>query len=112
MEIKYSGKYLSINADLLYKQKAWGNLDKIIHTRVHIMEILERDPEGEHAQILAELEFAEYELQKAWNFPQDKNYHSYQWSLQGCTCPKMDNKDAVGTGIKYTRKDCPWHGGD
>ena len=51
----------------------------------------------------------EFDLQDLWGFPRDENYHRW-WYVPRCTCPKIDNDDAYGTGY-YTRTlDCPVHG--
>ena len=56
-----------------------------------------------------EWEENEYCLQAAWGFPLDLNYHMF-WEMEGCTCPKMDNRDSWGTMYHYYDYDCPLHG--
>lgn len=51
----------------------------------------------------------EFEQQKLWNFPQDKNFHRF-FDFPGCKCPKLDNADALGTSYKIHSQDCPIHG--
>lgn len=52
----------------------------------------------------------EFEQQELWNFPRDANFHFF-WSFPGCTCPKMDNRERLGTGTAIRMNDCPIHGG-
>ena len=50
----------------------------------------------------------ESEQQKLWNFEVDPNYH--QWfNFPGCSCPKMDNKERIGTLHRIISEDCPIH---
>ena len=52
----------------------------------------------------------EYVLQRLWGFPMDSDYHRYSYDLKGCTCPKMDNMERVGTPYRVHNGDCPFHG--
>lgn len=52
----------------------------------------------------------EYDLQDLWGFALNSNYHMF-WNMKGCTCPKIDNEEAWGTGYYVYSKDCPIHGG-
>ena len=56
-----------------------------------------------------EWEENEYCLQATWGFSLDLNYHMF-WEMEGCTCPKMDNRDSWGTMYHYYNMDCPIHG--
>lgn len=60
------------------------------------------------SKVVRGLEFA---LQKLWNFPQDKNFHRYQFMINGCDCPKMDNEDMFqfGQPYRYYNMECPVH---
>jgi hypothetical protein len=51
----------------------------------------------------------EFEQQKLWNFPPDANFHRF-FDFPGCTCPKYDNMDALGTSYKVHTQNCPIHG--
>ena len=52
----------------------------------------------------------EFDLQDLWGFTPDPNYHMF-WTMEGCTCPKMDNRDAWGTPYHVYSGSCPIHGG-
>lgn len=58
------------------------------------------------AELFEELEF---EQQRLWGFPQDRNFHRW-FDLPGCTCPKMDNEDAYSTDRRIVMHSCPAHG--
>ena len=50
-------------------------------------------------------------LQALWYFPLDKKFHRYQFELNGCTCPCLDNAERVGyTETRIVNKNCPYHG--
>lgn len=56
-----------------------------------------------------EIECIEFQMQKAWHFPEDKNFHEW-YKVPKCTCPKMDNADSRGTQWRVIFSDCPVHG--
>lgn len=59
------------------------------------------------AESFEQLEFRQQEL---WGFPRDATMHRW-FDFPGCTCPKMDNIDSMGTTYKTYDFDCPIHGG-
>lgn len=48
-------------------------------------------------------------LQLLWGFPYDKNYQTYHFGFKDCTCPKVDNRERVGTGTFIYDKGCVVH---
>ena len=51
------------------------------------------------------------ELQSAWGFPVDDNWHPSH-RLSKCSCgATMDNNERLGTPYKIYKSDCPLHGG-
>jgi hypothetical protein len=50
----------------------------------------------------------ENEQQRLWNFPVDPNHHRF-FDFPGCTCPKMDNAERLGTPYKIHAANCPIH---
>lgn len=51
----------------------------------------------------------EAQQQRLWNFKVDKRYNHF-FDFPGCTCPKLDNAERVGTDYTITAHDCPLHG--
>ena len=51
----------------------------------------------------------ENEQQALWNFPVDPNHHRF-FDMPGCTCPRMDNEERLGTPYKTYDTTCPIHG--
>lgn len=51
----------------------------------------------------------EFEIQTAWKFDRDKNYHRY-WERPKCECPGMDNRKRWGTAYGIVNLNCPLHG--
>lgn len=52
----------------------------------------------------------DYALQALWGFKLDSDHHSSQHHINGCTCPKIDNDDLVGTKYRVRSQGCPFHG--
>lgn len=52
----------------------------------------------------------EYEMQELWKFDTDSDFHSYWFLVKGCQCPKLDNKDLIGSRMSYIDASCPYHG--
>lgn len=118
MAVRYKGHDISVNEKLLTKNKAWGNLKRILNARRAIDLLLEKADilysSGERdnskfRDIAESITSVEFQLQKAWKFPLDKNYHTYFLKLPGCTCPKLDNSDNIGTSTRYIRDSCVYH---
>lgn len=57
------------------------------------------------ADVLTDLEF---QLQDLWGFGRNPNYHNW-FDVPRCTCPKMDNKDSLGSSTRYHDGICPVH---
>lgn len=55
------------------------------------------------------VEDVEYKLQYHWGFNVDNKYHDW-FRVPKCSCPRMDNQDVKGTGIRYTDSNCVIHG--
>ena len=55
-----------------------------------------------------ELEYIESKLQKLWNFKSNTDYFTYWNKLQGCKCPKQDNKESYGN-CRIINCECPYH---
>ena len=51
----------------------------------------------------------EYELQDAWGFDRNKNFHRH-WNRPGCLCPSMDNEDRYPSGSYIYNTGCALHG--
>ena len=51
----------------------------------------------------------EFQLQDLWGFHKNIDFHSF-WKFPKCTCPQLDNEDALGTEYHVYNADCPIHG--
>lgn len=82
---------------------------KAVHT---MLDLVLRNPElvglNRASEVVRGLEFA---LQKLWNFPQNENFHRYQFMINGCDCPKLDNEDMFLAGHpgRYYNMECCIH---
>lgn len=79
-------------------------LDNILETSKG--ELLTRADYDVISEQVTELEF---ELQRLWNFPQDKEFHKYWLSVGHCSCPNLDNLERLGYG-RIINLGCPVHG--
>ena len=85
----------------------------LLELTVNTAKILEEDDDLTYATgsvISTTVQNIEFQLQKYWNFPQNPDFHSYQFRLPGCTCAKMDNQERVGSPYKVITQTCPYHG--
>jgi hypothetical protein len=60
-------------------------------------------------ELVNKLETLEFEMQVAWRFPVDRNFHTWWYRAPKCQCPQMDNIDAFGSE-RIINKQCPLHG--
>lgn len=51
----------------------------------------------------------ESNLQRLWGFEENSDYHR-EFRIPGCSCPKDDNEEFVGTKYRYVSRECPIHG--
>ena len=56
------------------------------------------------------VEALETTLQLLWGFSYNKNYQTYRFGFKDCSCPKIDNRDMVGSGQFIHDKGCVVHG--
>lgn len=59
--------------------------------------------------LAAVFEALEFEQQKLWNFEPNADFHRF-FDFPGCTCPKLDNIDRLGSPYKVYNKACLIHG--
>lgn len=114
MFIQVGAYDVPVNEDLLEKNNVKQNLYDIVCVRIKIQKLLDKEKENVYidreSELMDELTSLEYELQTLWGFKTDKNYHSYQWGLKNCSCPRMDNLDRLGLPSKVINPTCPYHG--
>lgn len=114
LEVIVGKRSVTLSKRLLDTQNAWENLDAIKECHKHILTLYTVIDEQNDPEVLKEVDGQitdiEFQLQKLWGFPQDKNFHRF-WLRPKCTCPKMDNDDAYPTGYYNISGDCPLHGG-
>ena len=56
------------------------------------------------------LEEIEFDMQKAWKFDVNRDYHTHWYQIPHCKCPYADNLERMGVEQRVIRKDCPCHG--
>jgi len=112
--VVHKGKeVLTLNKALLDRQLAWHNLDKILalHSeKLHLYDMMLETEDNDFLMLCDEYcTLIEFELQEAWGFTQDKNFHMF-WQRPRCLCPKLDNNENWGTKYSIIVHDCPLHG--
>jgi hypothetical protein len=91
--IHFNGKPVSqLNVGMLMRRGMYHNLSKIIELhedKLRVHELINNEIDSfllsVYVDILTDIEF---QLQEAWNFPRDENYHRF-WYTPECLCPKL-----------------------
>ena len=65
--------------------------------------------EDEAKKYIGTLENIEFDMQELWTFPRSSKFHTHWFNDKNCSCPKMDNSDVVGTGLRYYNGGCKVH---
>lgn len=109
------GKILyNLNSNLVLKQGISAsdlrNLKLLHREKLEYFEKMRATDDPKQLKEFAhEVECIEFEMQKAWNFAQDRSFHEW-YRVPKCTCPKMDNADSRGFDQRIINLDCPVHG--
>lgn len=99
--VEYARQQGCTEAELLVMNMVYVDLQNLLETP---------DEEcGTPREAVERLQHLEFFLQYLWKFDMHKKYHRYWFEIDGCTCPKMDNCDRVGTAYKVISKGCPYH---
>ena len=113
--VTYNGKPVyNLNSSLVLKQgldvSELRNLKALHAEKLKYFDLMrETDYKHKLKEYAHEIECIEFEMQKAWHFPQDRNFHEW-YRVPKCTCPNMDNADWRGTDRRIISLDCPLHG--
>ena len=104
-----------INEELFKKQKLNKiDLCKLKHHYIILHSLFEKaentDSVEELIAISEQVKHTEYMLQEIWKFKLDKNLHRYWFMIPKCDCPKIDNRERLGTGHFIISDNCPIHG--
>ena len=113
--VTYNGKPVyNLNSSLVLKQgldvSELRNLKALHAEKLKYFDLMrETDYKHKLKEYAHEIECIEFEMQKAWHFTQDRNFHEW-YKVPKCTCPKMDNADNRGSNRRIIVMDCPVHG--
>ncbi len=110
-EISY-GKYTSVIRGNLVKSVEQFEKLKVVYIDMYkIFEKIENSTNRiEMYNLNKDIESLEFKMQEIFGFPVTSNYHRWWFESPKCTCPKMDNTDDLGTGIRHINLDCIIHG--
>lgn len=118
MIILIDGFRIPINENLLDSNEAWINLKEIIGFRKDINNLMLEEKtlldnaeftEVTAKKLLDKLNDIEYGLARAWNFNPNSDYFTYWLQLSACKCPKMDNRERIGTSLRVVHPECLYH---
>lgn len=113
--VVYNGEPVyNLNSSLVLKQgldvSELRNLKSLHAEKLKYFDLMrETDYKHKLKEYAHEIECIEFEMQKAWHFTQDRNFHEW-YKVPKCTCPKMDNADNRGSNRRIIVMDCPVHG--
>ena len=109
-----SSKLSMINQNLVNRQKVSAeDVKKIVKLqtiRKYFYDFIELSNDKEEIRrldkIITQIEF---QLQKLWGFPQNRNFHRW-FDVPKCSCPKWDNADSLGSDFRIINHSCILHG--
>lgn len=110
----FKAVYKTLNKQLLIKQNVSSeqvlNLCAL-HWLKHQLSIYSRDltDVDKIVQFNNFVEHVEFLAQDNWNFKRDKNRHIWWLYMEGCNCPKPDNRDMLGIEGWWRNGFCKLH---
>jgi hypothetical protein len=117
IEIKYQDNIFHINKSLAERQGVKPDIYRTmaycywkIYQLFDDAKQLSPTDKVQLRNIAEQVKETEFQLQACWNFSINENYHIYWYRIPHCKCPKMDNRERVGTGMNIFSADCPIHG--
>lgn len=107
-------RFSMINQNMVNRQKVSDEdvkrIVKLQTIRKYFYDFIELSDDKEEIRrldsIITQIEF---QLQKLWGFPQDRNYHRW-FDVPKCSCPKWDNADNIGSEFRIINPNCILHG--
>lgn len=113
MKIEYKNHSININDKFIEKQGV-NDIEELKQCYFDLYDIFDIMENTNDRILLYELtrsiEDVEFRMQKCWNFTVDRNMHRYWFECPKCTCPKLDNRDNIGTEYRIFDLDCIVHG--
>jgi len=113
--IRFKGKEVrELNPDLAVSQGLTvDDLRGLRHSHrkmIRVFEKMEKETcSCKLKKLASEVEGIEFEIQDLWRFGRDRDKHSWWYKCPKCQCPKIDNKDMWGTGMRIMNSSCPIH---
>lgn len=108
------GKYdITLNPNMVGKMKIYQveELKKVYIEMFKVFEQMENTSSPIRLYCLNKsIEPLEFKMQELFGFKVDSNYHRYWCECPKCTCPKIDNREMRGTGMRYYDSGCIIHG--
>lgn len=103
---------IKLNPNLLIKQAVPPSAEDALVVLHTLLDDIKTNPDeyGSPLQVLEVVKCMEYTMQSLWRFPLSSKHHIHQFYIEGCLCPKMDNKERFGSRYFVYNEQCPYHG--
>lgn len=99
-----------LNKALIEKQKLTQEDVELLKYLHEAMKHIVSNPD-DYGNPVEKIEKLEYEMQKAWKFKEDRDFHTHWMRIKGCTCnARLDNMERIGTPYRIIDAACMWHG--
>jgi len=90
-------------------EKTLGHIRETHKMRGALCKKMEQtDNVSELVELAKQITNLEYVQQQLWGFPEDCSYHRW-FDVPKCTCPKSDNREAMGSPQQIISHFCPIH---
>lgn len=91
--------------------KQLARLRKVHLKRVEIFKEMQKETDVVKLQKYVErVKRLEFQLQAAWGFNRNVDFHSWWYRCPHCSCPTIDNDERVGTSFSVINDSCILHG--
>lgn len=113
LNIVFNGVVYHLNPILIKQNNiSEENIKKIKEKYIQNLELFEKMKSENDIKKLKDLakkvEDIEFELQVLWGFPKNKDFHEW-FFVPKCSCPKMDNKEMIGSNFRIINPSCIIH---
>jgi len=101
---------VKLNPHLVKKQKLTSrDIERLMPAYEELALILSKDCPLPVDEIEDAITGAEYKLQRLWQFDLNYKMHSYWFHSERCSCPKVENSELFGTGLRHYGRECELH---
>lgn len=108
--MKINKTLVKLNKDLIKSMDVSDEAVDVIKAAHIVLDFISNNPQVTSDVPVSDMvRGLEFTMQALWKFPQNPNFHRYQFNIVGCECPKLDNEDAIGSKYRWYNSDCKIH---